>query len=31
MEPKETLVETICKKIRRDIIAHELMPGRKST
>ena len=29
MEPKETLVETICKKIRRDIIAHELMPGQK--
>lgn len=29
MEPKETLVEAICKKIRRDIIAHELLPGQK--
>ncbi|MCI6012091.1 MAG: GntR family transcriptional regulator [Firmicutes bacterium] len=29
MEPKETMVETICKEIRRDIIAHELIPGQK--
>ena len=29
MEPKDTMVETICKEIRRDIIAHELIPGQK--
>lgn len=26
---KETMVDTICKSIRRDIIAHELQPGQK--
>jgi len=29
MEPKETMVETICRNIRRDVIAHELLPGQK--
>lgn len=28
-ETKETLADTICRKIRRDIIAHELIPGQK--
>lgn len=28
-EIKETMVDTICKNIRRDIIAHELKPGQK--
>lgn len=28
-ETKETMVDTICRNIRRDIIAHELRPGQK--
>ena len=28
-ETKETMVDTICRNIRRDIIAHELKPGQK--